>query len=241
MGVREEEFKLFEKYKKENDKGAKKELIKSLTPLIRSQVGKYKASGLPYDALELEGRRLASQALDTYDPNMGTQINTHVTNYLQKLYRFTSENQNVGYIPEPRTILLGKYKTIYSNLEEEKGREPTITELSDAMSISQAEVQRIQSEQRKDLHMEIPSTDPEEGGFSFYIMPDTEDPKLKEALDFVYFDTDNTNKKILEYTFGLGGSDKKTARDIKDKLSLTETELKKRKFELANQIKDLYN
>jgi len=238
MGRKEDEFELYKELQ-EGDKGAKKKLIKSLTPLIRGQVGKYKASGLPYEALELEGKRLASKALDTYDPNKGTQINTHVTNYLQKLYRFTAENQNVGYIPEPRVIMLGKYKTIFANLETGKGREPTVEELADAMHISQAEVERIQSEQRKDLHMEIPSTDPDEGGFSFYIQPDTTDPKLKEALQFAYFDASPVDKKILEYTFGMGGTPKITAKEIKQKLNLTETELRKRKVALSKEIKDL--
>lgn len=236
---KEEEFELFKKYKKEDDKQAKKQLVKSLTPLIRSQVGKYKASGVPYEALELEGKRLASKAIDTYDEDKGTQLNTHVTNYLQKLYRFTVENQNVGYIPEPRALLLGKYKTIFSNLEAEKGREPTVTELADAMQVSQAEIERIQSEQRKDLHMELPSTDPDEGGFSYYVMPDTEDPQLRQALEFVYFDTDSTNKKILEWTFGMGGAPRKTAKEIKEKLNLTETELRKRREQLSKEIKEL--
>lgn len=69
------EFGLWEDYKKGN-KQAKKELISSLTPLIRSQTNKYKNSGLPYPALELEGRKLAASALDTYDPKQGAQLNT---------------------------------------------------------------------------------------------------------------------------------------------------------------------
>lgn len=169
-----------------------------MTPLIRSQVGKYKNSGLPYKALELEGKKLASHALDTYDPNKGTQINTHVTNYLQKLSRFTNTYQNVGHIPEPRALMLGRYETIFSNLEEEKGREPTIQELADAMHVPPAEITRLQSERRADLHMELPAADLEDGGFTYYIMPDEEDPQLRGAVEFVWFDSDPINKKIME-------------------------------------------
>lgn len=211
----------------------------SLTPLIRSQVGKYKNSGLPYNALELEGKRLTAQAIDTYDESRGTQLNTHVTTYLQKLSRFTNTYQNVGHIPEPRALMLGKYETIFSNLHENKGREPNIMELSDAMQISPKEVERIQLERRNDLHMELPGADEDAGGFSYYVAPEVEDPILREALEFVYFDASPVDKKILEYTFGMGGTPKISAKEIKMKLSLTETELRKRKNALAQEIKKL--
>jgi len=236
---KEREFELYNQFKVDNNKSAKKELIHSLTPLIRSQVGKYKNSGLPYASLELEGRRLTSQAIDSYDPKMGTQLNTHVMTHLQKLSRFTNTYQNVGYIPEPRALMIGRYNTMFDNLQAEKGREPTVFELSDSMFVPPAEIERLQLEQRNDLHMELPAADSEEGGFSYYVAPSATDPKVREALQFVYFDTEPVNKKILEYTFGMGGTPKINASEIKVKLNLTETEFRKRKNILADQIKEL--
>jgi len=233
------EVELYSLYKDTKDKEARKKLVKSLTPLIRSQVGKYQNSGLPYDALELEGRRLTAMAIDTYDHNMGTQLNTHVINYLQKLSRFTTTYQNVGHIPEPRALMLGKYETLFSNLNEELGREPTVMELSERLEVSPREIERVQLERRADLHMELAKVDEDGGSFSYYIAPDTEDSIVKEAVQFVYFDADPINKKILEYTFGLGGVKKETAQNIKLKLGLSEGELRKRKEDLATQIKEI--
>lgn len=239
MTNKQKEMEMFNLYKTNNDSNVKKELIYSLTPLIRSQVGKYQNSGLPYAALELEGKKLTSKAIDTYDPSRGTQLNTHVTTYLKKLSRFTNTYQNVGHIPEPRALMIGKYNTIFENLQAEKGREPTVAELSDAMHVSQAEIERLQLEQRGDLHMELASADSEEAGFSYYISPTTTDPRTKEALQFVYFDASPVDKKILEYTFGLGGTTPISASEIKIKLNLTESELRKRKSALANELKTL--
>lgn len=238
---KERELELFQQYYSNKDTSAKKELVHSLTPLIRSQVKKYSNSGLPYDALELEGRKLTSQAIDTYDPTRGVQMNTHVMNYLKKLSRYTNTYQNVGHIPEPRALMLGRYETVFSNLENDKGREPTVMELADSLQVSPKEIERLQLERRSDLHMELPAADADEGGFTYFIAPDTEDPKLKNAIEFVYFDASPIDKKILEYTFGLGGTPKITAKEIKLKLSLTETELRKRKEGLAQSIKELTN
>ena len=80
----------------------------------------------------MEAKRLVIQALDTYNPAL-SQLNTHIINYLKKLQRYVITYQNVAHIPEPRAIALGRYQTIYENLESEKGREPTVSELADAM------------------------------------------------------------------------------------------------------------
>lgn len=239
MGKKEDEFGLWKQYKEEGDREAKKELIHSLTPLIRSQANKYKNSGLPYKALELEGRKLASKAIDDYDPDQGAQLNTYVTTHLRKLSRFTNQYQNVGSIPEPRALMIGKYKTVFANLEEQKGREPSISELSDAMHVPPVEIERLQSEQRNDLHMEFPSDDDEAGGFFSYVAPEGEDPILRQALDFAYHDSSNLDKKIIEYWFGYGGVEKLNAKQIKEKLKLSETDLRKRKERIAGRIREL--
>lgn len=239
MAKKEKELELWKKYKEQGDKEAKRELISSLTPLIRSQANKYKNSGLPYPALELEGRKLTSIAIDNYDPNQGAALNTWVTTNLRKLSRYTNQYQNVGSIPEPRALMLGRYHAIYSNLEDEKGREPTVEELADAMHIPAVEVHRLQSEIRSDLHMELPGADEDAGGFYSYIAPDVQDPNLRQALEFVHFDSDATDKKIIEYMFGLKGQPKLTAKEIKQKLKLTETQLRKRRRNIADQIRQI--
>ncbi len=236
---KEQEKELLYSYMDTGDKQKKKELVSSLTPLIRSQVGKYTNSGLPYQALELEGKRLTGEAIETYDPSFDTQLNTHVTNYLRKLSRFTNQYQNVGHIPEPRALMLGRYDVVFSNLQDEKGREPTVSELSDALQVPQAEIDRLQREQRNDLSIEAVGEADETGGFYSYVMPDIEDPMAREAVEFVYFDAEPVDKKILEYMFGLGGTQRITAKEIKAKLDLTESELRKRRQRLANDIKSL--
>lgn len=230
------EIELFNKYKT-GDIDAKKELINSLTPLIVSQSNKFAASGLPPIAVKLEGQRLAAQAIDTYDPTK-SQLNTHVINYLQKLSRFVTNYQNVGHIPEPRALLIGKYKTVYANLEADKGRAPTAYELADAMDISIEEIDRLQTELRNDLSTSI-TAENDETGFYEFVAPLSYDPKIKEAIDFVYFDADPIDKKILEYTLGLYGNPKKKGKEIAASLKISEMELKKRKTALAKQIKEL--
>ena len=237
MELQNKELELYHRYKS-GDQQAKIELISSLTPLINSQASKFANSGLPPIAIKLEGQKLTSQAIDTYDPNRA-QLNTHVTNYLQKLSRFVTSYQNVGHIPEPRALMIGKYQTIYANLEADKGREPTLAELADAMHVNINEVERLQTELRKDLSTSIIAEDEDSSGFYQYVSPMSYDPKVKEAVEFVYFDSDPIDKKILEYTLGLYGNPKKTGKEIGMLLNIGENDLKLRRAKLAQDIKRL--
>lgn len=229
-------MQLFQTYQSGDDK-AKYELLNSLGPVIQGQVNKYRGSGLPDVALKLEARRLASKAIDTYDPNQA-QLNTHVTNNLKKLSRFVMNYQNIGHIPEPRILMISKYNTIYDNLEANTGREPTVVELADAMNVSIAEVERLQTELRKDLSMTLQDDD-DEAGFYFYAQTPEVDPQLRQAIEFVYFDADPIDKKIMEYMFGMGGVQRKTSKEIGQKLRLSPSTLKKQQISIAKQIKEL--
>jgi len=237
MTRKEQELELWSNYKSGN-KEAKRELIGSLKPVVRGQVNRFKNSGIPISAIELEGYRLTSHAIDTYAPEK-SQLNTHVTNNLKKLSRFVTTYQNIGHIPEPRALLIGKYNNIRSNLQDDLGREPTIEELADALSVSPVEITRLQTELRKDLSMEMPSAEEDAGGFYMYVRTDETDPRLKQALEFVYFDADPIDKKILEYTFGIGGTPLKKLNEIEKELNLSDSSLKRRKKKLALELKEL--
>ena len=233
---KERELELYKRWRKGED-AAKIELLGSLEPLIRRSVNKFYRSGIPEFAVRAEGFRLASGAIETYDPKKA-QLNTHVTNYLKKLSRFVTNYQNVGHIPEPRALIIGKYNTIYSNLEADKGREPTVIELSDAMQIPPAEIDRLQSELRADLSLTI-EEDEDDVGFYSFTRDEEVDPKVRQAIETVYFEADPLDKKIMEYHFGLYGTTRIKSKDIALKLNLRDSDLKSRKIKLGIEINDL--
>tara|TARA_Y100000310_G_C20585684_1_gene765289 strand:- start:619 stop:1275 length:657 start_codon:yes stop_codon:yes gene_type:complete len=216
-------------------------LLESLAPLIQSQVGKFAGVGLPRASIEMEAKRLTILALDSYDPAKA-QMNTHIINYLKKLQRHVITYQNVARIPEPRAIGIGKYQTIYDNLESEKGREPTITELADAMVWPTSEIERFQSEQRKDLSM-TPADDSTTGFYYFQspLNPELPSSDQMQAMQFVYYDSDPIDKKILEYSLPQLGFKKTpmTKKWIANKLKLTPHEIRRRQRLKGTQIKEL--
>jgi len=232
MTNKQEELGLWKKWKKTGDPVAMNALITSLNPYLQSHVNKFSAVRLPRSAIESQARLLALKALQTYDPKRGTQINTHLGHELKHLNRFVMEYQNVGKIPENRGIAISKFQNIKSNLTEDFGREPTLTELGDALMWSPAEVERMQSELRNDI---IITQGKEEASFDTTYNPSD---RTMDIVQFVYYQSDPEEKKVLEYTFGLGGNPKLTSQEIALRINKPVSEVRDVAKKLAQTISE---
>jgi RNA polymerase primary sigma factor len=201
------------------------------------EVNKFSGSPLPRTALETEARVLALRAFDNYDPAKA-QLSTHVTNHLKHLQRYVLTYQNIGRIPEHRGIAIGKFQTVKENLMEDLNREPTIVELADALQWSPAEVERMQTELRRDLNIMTREEDREElGGFFDYSIQDRPDP-LKEAIQLVYFDSSPEDKLILEYAFGINRKQILSPKEIGRKIGRSEEYVRQKFLRLAREIQN---
>lgn len=235
MANKEQELQLWSDWNSHRSHSARNKLLKSLDPLLHKQVNKFATSPIPRTALETEARMLALNAFDTYDPTKA-QLNTHVTNHLKHLQRYVLNYQNVGKIPEHRGLAISKFQNTNSNLNEDLGREPNATELADALSWSVPEVERMQSELRADLSIRQLDDD-DEGGFFDYTM--SQSSTLDDAIEFIYYDSSEEDKKILEYMFGIKGERKLPVSEIALQLNKTETYVRTRLKNIALKIKEI--
>lgn len=225
---KQNELELWKQYR-EGDKKALTSLMRSVDPLLQKQVSKYQNTRVPRLAIETKARELTMGAFNTYDP-MKAQLNTHVVNNLKHLQRFTLEYQNVAKIPENRGIAINKFKNIQANLADELQREPNIQELSDALDWSPAETERMISELRKDLTMTTGEDLLYDTAFAGL------DP-TRDAIAFVYQESDDEEKKILEMLFGLHNMPKAAnTMEMAMRLKKPESYVKRKQKELAERI-----
>jgi DNA-directed RNA polymerase specialized sigma subunit len=220
MTDKENELSLWKKWKKTKDPSHLNALIMSIDPFLQSHVNKFSTAPIPRAALESQARLLAAKALQTYDPGRGTQINTHLGHELKHLNRYVIEYQNVGKIPENRGIAISKFQNIKANLTEDLGREPTVLELGDALMWSPAEVERMQTELRSDILIQQGKDE------AFFDTTFNPTDKTKDVLMFVYYQSDPEERKILEYTFGIGGNPILGATDIAARLGKSPAEVR---------------
>jgi DNA-directed RNA polymerase specialized sigma subunit len=70
------------------------------------------------------------KAFESYNPDRGASLRTHVEGRLQKAKRYNVKNQNFAYIPEEQVRFIGKIQKAHDELSDDYGRAPTNIELA---------------------------------------------------------------------------------------------------------------
>ncbi len=201
----EKDLKLFLRYRASPTKENLTVLMRQFEGLIRYSVNRYSsASSIPPQALRMRAFSQVKKALDTYNPDKGAAIGTHVSNYLKRVDSVALEYANLGYVPPNRAAKeFGPYKEALDKLKEKLSRPPSTQELADELGWSVKQVGRIQRENRNDLissKFDTPDTMPE-----YRVQQDRE----TEAAHLIYSspDTHNDEKIVLEHLLGMNGKE----------------------------------
>lgn len=219
-----QDLELWEHWKKTSDPESLRNLVDGLNPLIHREVNKWRGT-VPRVALESKARLLTVKALDSYNPNKGAAIGTHVASRLRKLSRFVYPYQNIARLPENKQLLYNTYNVAFNQLYDDKGREPTVPELSDNLRWTQRKVRDFQKVfGRREL---VES----EGA---YIDDDGKDSAL---VDFYYHGLNPEDQKLFEDITGYGHGIALSNSQLMRKYRLTQGQLSYRKRKFIDQIK----
>jgi DNA-directed RNA polymerase specialized sigma subunit len=222
----QEDYELWEEWRKSKDPQVLTSLLDRLNPLIHREVVKW-GSAVPRVALESKARGLTVQALDTYDPNKGAAIGTHVASRLRKLSRFVYPYQNVARLPENKQLLYNTFTVAKNKVFDTVGREATTDELVDELGWTPKKVSDFQrSFERREL---VES----EGAFS------DDDPMGDNLVDFYYHGLAPMDKSLFEDVTGYGGKPILNNAQIMKKHNLTQGQLSYQKRKLIDSIKGI--
>jgi len=122
-------------------------LIKSVEPLIRNEAKK-RLQGLggtmPAPALRQELRNSAVKSMETFNPNRGVQLTTHIVNGFMRVTDVVSAMRNPKYSPKPVSDRYGTYQNAVMEFHDEHGRHPTVPELQTLLPWSPKTIKRMQ-------------------------------------------------------------------------------------------------
>jgi DNA-directed RNA polymerase specialized sigma subunit len=215
---------------KAGDENALTSLMIRFQPIVASVVNKYKTVGVAPATLRAKANSQLLRAFKTYNPDKGASLVTHTWNNLQKVQRVATESLQSGHIPEYRNLKKSTFTIVRDNLTDQLGREPSVLEMADELSWSQAEVGRMNAE----LAGEITASGAE---FDFYGNAVTKEPKDKLLADYLYHELNNKDKVIFEHTFGYGGKKILNNKELADKLHTNEMFVHRSKNRLAEKIR----
>lgn len=228
--TKEQEHELWHQWKKTGDDNKALQLMNSYQPLIFGTVNKFSSANVPRSVLAAEGQRLAYEAIKTYDPKRGAGLNTHIHSNLRNINRLVYENVSVGKIPEARGMKAVTFKNVKSNLTDRLGRDPSISEMADEMSWSEAEVSRMESEMAGEL------TAGKIEGAEFYGQAINKISRDQELMSYAYHDLTGKDKVIFEHSTGYGGKPILSNKEIAKKLRTNEMAITRSKRRMAENI-----
>jgi DNA-directed RNA polymerase specialized sigma subunit len=200
-----------------NDNGRKPAHLKPLLDAYKPLIAKHSRSytnrvEMPTSAIEAEFKKHFVNAVKSFNPTRGAQLNTWVQTNLQKAGRYVKTYQNLGKMPERNIANIRKLDDAKAELLQKHGFEPDTHMLADHLGWPHRRIVQMTKERRKDLPVSGFMQDPTE------VM----NPKELEAIHTLQYDSrlSHEDRAVYEYTFGMNGKPLLKPGDIAKRTSL---------------------
>ena len=132
------------KKSRKNDKKAQKKLVEMNLRLVIPMAKKYFRTGMDFLDLIEEGNMGLIRAVEKFDPRKKIHFSTYATYWIEQSIRRAYEEQSkVIRIPPHVWDALHKWLKNWDSLQEEFGRNPTITEMSKRLNFSPNQIENL--------------------------------------------------------------------------------------------------
>lgn len=206
-------------------------LMKQMEPLIRRASNIYSGKvNIPRSAVHAEFQLQALNAFNTYDPQRGATLGTHVTWQLKKGKRFISTYQNIGRIPETRIHNITPFQNARDELRDELGRDPSAHELADRLKWPVNQVSAMELELRREVPLSTLQSD----------MTSLRPSREAEVLRLIQYDLSPEEKVVYEHLLGVNGKPQLKPGEIAMRLNMSPSKVSRIKDSIGAKVKKYY-
>lgn len=203
-------------------------LLDSFKPLVAQKVREWAPPMIPKSAFEGELHKHLIHAFESYNPNRGASLSTHVHHRIQKAKRYMNQYQNMAYIPEGKTRYIGAIQKAQNQLTQDFGRQPTHEEIADHIGMPVKKVRDITESMRKDIPGSTWETDANPQMLN----------REREVLDLLKYNLTEEELQVFDHVFGLNGHEKIDAtKDIAKKLGKSDSQVSRLKTSILNKYR----
>jgi RNA polymerase primary sigma factor len=231
---------------KEGDHAALEKLVKANLRFVVSVSKQYQNQGLSLSDLINEGNLGLIKAAQRFDETRGFKFISYAVWWIrQSIMQAIAEQGRIVRLPLNKIGSINKINRTFSNLEQVFEREPSITEIAEAMELSENDVKESLQNSGKHVSMDAPLVDGEDGSLYDVVKSDeSPEPDLKLMKDSLSKEIDRTlqtlaprEADVVRMFFGLNGNHAMTLEEIGEKFDLTRERVRQIKEKALRRLK----